>query len=84
MANYTQFYGTAEYDQWFGSEEHEKDLITLFARYQNVDPLTRWVFGACIPFWHGHLSRRYHKMFKSAKVRPFHLSTWLAFGTEIC
>lgn len=82
LAKYTQFYSTAEYDQWFGTEEHERDLITLSARYQNVDPLTRWVFGVCIPFWHGHVSMRYKKIFKSAQVRALPFSTWIRLGTE--
>ncbi|KAL2792930.1 hypothetical protein BJX66DRAFT_233964 [Aspergillus keveii] len=47
----------AELDQWFGEEgvdddENERDLVTLCGRYENVDPLTRWVFRVCVPWFH--------------------------------
>ncbi|KAL4941869.1 hypothetical protein BDV06DRAFT_222700 [Aspergillus oleicola] len=42
-----------ECEQWFSPEDEDgKDLITLWGRYENVDHLTRWVFGVVIPHFH--------------------------------
>ncbi|KAL2831693.1 hypothetical protein BDW59DRAFT_157659 [Aspergillus cavernicola] len=63
----TEFWTTEECGQWFGADEHAKDLITLFGRYENVDPLTKWVYRVYIPFWHQHVSRYYHRLTGSTK-----------------
>ncbi|KAL4791897.1 hypothetical protein BDV19DRAFT_284922 [Aspergillus venezuelensis] len=50
----------AELDQWFGEDdENAEDLVTLSARYENVDPFTKWWIQTVIPAYHERIGYRY-------------------------